>query len=115
MENILGFSTAPSKGGDFTPIVKFDARAGRIFRMDRIENNGNFTNEAVDITHSFKAIADFERMEAGWMLFASGIAPDIKVAPIGNEFPARPSEKHRHGVRLMIKLAKDCSGDKPIR
>ena len=75
MENILGFSTAPSKGGDFTPIVKFDARAGRIFRMDRIENNGNFTNEAVDITHSFKAIADFERMEAGWMLFASGIAP----------------------------------------
>ena len=35
--------------------------------------------------------------------------------PIGKEFPDRPSDKHKHGVRLMIKLAKDCSGDKPIR
>ena len=58
----LGFSTAPSEGGDFTPIVKYDARAGRMFRMDRIENNGNFANEAVDITQSFKAIVDFENM-----------------------------------------------------
>ena len=49
------------------------------------------------------------------MLFASGTAPDFKMVPIGNEFPDRPSEKHKHGVRLMIKLAKDCGGDKPIR
>ena len=35
--------------------------------------------------------------------------------PIGNEFPARPSDKHKNGVRFMIKLSKDCGGDKPIR
>ena len=86
-----------------------------MFRMDRIENNGNFANEAVDITQSFKAIVDFENMETGWMMFAAGIAPNFKVVPIGKEFPARPSDKHKHGVRLMIKLAKECSGDKPIR
>ena len=116
MLNILGFSTASSEGGgDFTLIVKFDARAGRMFRMDRIEKNGSFENEAVDITLSFKAIADFENMETGWLLFASGTAPDFKMVPIGKEFPGRPSEKHKHGVRFMIKLAKDCGGDKPIR
>ena len=49
------------------------------------------------------------------MLFAAGTAPDFKLVPIGNEFPDRPSDKHKHGVRLMIKLAKDCGGDKPIR
>jgi hypothetical protein len=115
MKNILGFSTARSEGGDFTPIVKFDARAGRMFRMDRIENSGNFATQAADITQLFKAIFDFPKMKTGWMLFAAGAAPDFKLVPIGNELPDRPSEKHKHGVRLMIKLAKDCGGDKPIR
>jgi hypothetical protein len=115
MANVLGFSTSPPEGGAFAPIVKYDARAGRLFRIDRIENNGNFANEAVDITQSFKAIADFENMETGWALFAPGIAPDFNFVPIGKQFPARPSDKHKHGAKLMIKLAKDCSGDKPIR
>jgi hypothetical protein len=115
MFNVFGFSTAPSEGGDFTRIVKYDARSGRMFRIDRIEHSGNFANESVDITQSLKAIADFESMETGWMLFASGIAPDFKVVPIGKELPARPSDKHKHGVRFMIKLAKDCGGDIPIR
>ena len=115
MVNVLGFSTAPPEGGGFTPIVKYDARAGRMFRIDRIENNGNFANNAVDITASFKAIVDFENMQTGWVLFAAGIAPDFNVVRIGKEFPARPSDKHKHGARLMIKLAKECSGDKPIR
>jgi len=115
MQNILGFSTAPSEGGDFTPIVKFDARAGRMFRMDRIENNGHFATQANDITLLFKAIVDFANMQTGWMSFAPGSAPDFKLVPIGNEFPDRPSDKHKHGVKLMIKLAKGCSDDKPIR
>ena len=115
MFNVFGFSTAPSEGGDFTRIVKYDARSGRMFRIDRIEHSGNFANESVDITQSFKAIADFENMETGYILFAAGIAPDFKLVRVGDEFPDRPSDKHKHGVRLMIKLAKDCSGDKPIR
>ena len=36
MSNVFGFSTEPSAGGDFTPIIKYDARAGRIFRVDRV-------------------------------------------------------------------------------
>jgi hypothetical protein len=115
--NIFGFSTAPPEVGDFTPIVKYDARSGRTFRMDRTEKNGSFENEAVDITLSFKAIADFENMETGWILFAAGAAPDFKLVrvPLDKEFPDRPSDKHKHGIRFMIKLAKDCSGDKTIR
>ena len=49
--------------------MKYDARAGRMFRIDRIENNGNFANEAVDITQSFKAIVDFENIESRLELF----------------------------------------------
>jgi hypothetical protein len=115
MRNVFGFSTAPSECGDFTPIVKYDARAGRMFRIDRVEKDGNFANEAVDVTQSFKAIADFENVQTGWILFLSGTAPDFKMVPIGNELPPRPSPEHKNGVRFKIKLSKNCCGDKPIR
>src|SRR4051812_31458677 len=115
MVNIFGFCTTPPTGGDFKAIVKFDARAGRMFRMDRIEKNGNFENEAVDITHSFKAIVDFENLETGWLHFASGTAPDFKMVAIGKELPDRPSDKHKNGVRFMLKLSNDSAGGKPIR
>jgi hypothetical protein len=115
MANVLGFSTTPPNGGNFTRIVKYDARAGRMFRIDRIENNGNYANDAVDITQSFKAKVDFKKMETGWAQFPAGGPPDFKVVPIGTEFPDRPSDKHKHAVRLMIKLAKDCGGDNPMR
>jgi hypothetical protein len=116
MPNVFGFSTAPSDGGDFTPIVKYDARAGRMFRVDRTQDSGgNFASEVVDITQTFKAIFNFENIESGWVRFASGVAPEFKMVPIGSELPARPSPEHKNGVRLMIKLATNCCGDKPIR
>jgi hypothetical protein len=34
---------------------------------------------------------------------------------MGNTFPAKPSERHKNGLRFMMKLAKDCGGAKPIR
>ena len=115
MSNVFGFSTALSRGGDFPSYVKYDARSGRMFRMERIDSNGNFENVTVDITHSVKAIVDFENMQVGPMLFAPGAAPDFHLVPIGEELPARPSPKHKNGVKLMLKLSKDCGGEKPIR
>jgi hypothetical protein len=113
-KNAFGFDTGPS--GTFTSIMKYDARAGRFFRVDRVQDNtGNFVTEDVDITHSLKAIVDFANLMVGWMYFATGTAPDFKLVPYGNEIPDRPSDKHKNGVRIMMKLSKDCGGDKPIR
>jgi hypothetical protein len=113
--SLFGFSTETSNGGDFLPIVKYDARAGRIFRVDRVDTGGQFVSEPVDITRSFKAIIDLENIETGWINFASGGAPDFKLVPMGTVLPGRPSDQHKNGIRLMLKLAKECGGDKPIR
>src|SRR5262249_25601466 len=110
-----GFSTEPSASGDFIPIVKYDARAGRFFRMDRVDTGNGFASEPVDITGNFKAIFDFENVEVGWIDFATGSAPDFELVPIGSQLPDRPSARHKNGVRFMVKLAKDCGGAKPIR
>jgi hypothetical protein len=34
---------------------------------------------------------------------------------MGQQLPAKPSEKHKNGVRILLKLAPSCGGDKPIR
>lgn len=97
-----------SNGGDFLPIVKFDCRAGRMFRRDR----ANGENTDVDITRSFKAVIDLENLETGWMNFDTGGAPDFAMAVFGKSVvPDKPSDKHRLGVRLVLKLHKDCGGD----
>ena len=113
--SIFGFSTEASAGGDFLPIVQYDARAGRFFRRDRVDTGNGFANEQVDITQGIKFIADFENIEVGWIIFTPGAAPDFKLVPIGTQLPDRPSPNHKNGLRFMLKLSKECGGDKPIR
>ncbi len=96
-----------STGGDFLPIVQYDARSGRVFRADK--DNGTTTK--VDITRTFKAIFDFEGAEVGWINFQPGVAPDFKMGPLGATMPPRPSDQHKQGVRLHVKLSKECGGD----
>jgi hypothetical protein len=115
MANVFGFSTEPSSGGDFIPIIKYDARSGRLFRVDRVQDVNGFTSEQVDITASFKAIADFDNAETGYIAFTANSAPSFVMVPIGNIRPAKPSENHKDGVRFMMKLNKTCGGDKQIR
>ena len=114
--SVFGFSTEPSKGGDFLPILKYDARSGRFFRVDRIDvGGGNFESAPIDITQNFKAIADFDNLEVGWINFVPGSPPDFKLVPFGSKLPDRPSATHKNGLRFMVKLSKDIGGDKPIR
>jgi len=113
--SVFGFSTESSTG-DFTPIVKYDARAGLLFRMDRVQaSDGSFTSEPVEITDSFKALADFENIEVGWIDFSTGSAPSFVLVPRGKMLPERPSANHKQGIRFLLKLAASCGGDKPIR
>lgn len=113
--SVFGFSTEPSSGGDFLPIVKYDARAGRMFRVDRTNDGTGWSTDAVDITSNFKALADFENIETGWINFATGGAPDFRMVKIGDPLPPRPSENHKNGIRFLVKLTQECGGEKRIR
>ena len=113
--SVFGFSTEPSTTVDFTPIVKYDARAGRIFRVDRLDTGNGFENNPVDITSNFKAVFDFENVEVGWIDFPAGSAPSFALVPMGKQLPERPSPKHKNGIRMLLKLTKGCGGDKPVR
>ena len=103
----MAFGFTYNSGEDFLPICKYDARAGRISRRDRTDQG----NTDVDITRAFKAVFDFENLEVGWINFPAGAAPSFSMAKIGEPMPPKPSESHKQGIRIQIKLGKDCGGD----
>jgi hypothetical protein len=109
----LGFNyTTGGDGGDIVPYVKYDARAGRLFRNDRTEVDGAYSNNAVDITGNFKAVMDLENIEVGHILFAAGAAPAYLLAKLGTPMPPKPADgKWKQGVRVMMKLHTSCGGD----
>lgn len=101
-----------SGGGDIIPFVKYDSRAGRIFRNDRSENNGQYSNDAVDITSTFKAVVDLENIEVGYMKFGAGSAPEFMLVKLGDPMPHKPADSgFKQGARLMMKLHSSCGGD----
>src|ERR687898_74311 len=99
----IGFGFNLNAGGDFLPILKFDARAGRLFRIDRDGDTGE--QEQVDVTDVFEAAIDFEHGEAGWIWFQAGQAPDFVMRPIGDPLSPQTSKNHKWGVRLRLLLS----------
>ena len=106
---MLGFQKT-SSGGDFLPIVKFDARSGRMFRVDRVQgSDGDWNSHQEDITGDFVAVFDFTNVEVGWICL-SGSQPSFAVAPVGQPQPVRPNIDHRQGFRMPVLLDVSCGG-----
>ena len=103
----LGIST---QQGDMLPIVKYDAKAGRFIRVDRSQNSaGEWESTPVEIEKP-AFLADLHNIEVGWISFANG-RPDFRMVEIGNPLPVQPSETHKEGFRVMIKLSERDGGD----
>ena len=103
----LGLNLEPASSGDFLPIIKLDARAGRIFRSDREDG----ITIPTDITKNFKAVFDLENIEVGWLAFQAGAAPIMVLSRLGEKFPVNPGDGAKEGVRVLMKLSKECGGD----
>ncbi len=107
----LGLNTG-SADGDYADLIKFDARAGRMFRCDRAQAAGGaWETDNVEITDGFQAIFEMNAIEVGWGLFVAGAAPSFVLTPLGQPIPARPSDQHKQIFRLRVKLGKSCGGD----
>jgi hypothetical protein len=102
----LGLSIS-TEAGDRKPIIKFDARAGRIHRIDRVDG----VNTPVEITNGFSAIFDLAGIEVGWARWNSGGAPEWAMVKVGQPKPAKPAPDFKQTFRLNIKLNSKIGGD----
>lgn len=119
--SIFGFSIEPASSEEFLPYLKYNAVSGQFTMVERTLGQNGFENTPVDLDrNTIKFLADLENIETGWIDF-SGAVPSMSLVRLADllagkvAFPEKPSEAHKHGVRLMIKLAKTVATEKPIR
>jgi hypothetical protein len=93
----LGLSTGGS-GGDIKPYVKYDAKAGRLFRMDRVQHSdGTFSSESHEITNTAQMVMDLANIRVGWINYTSQ-GPIRRLVVLGQEaIPPRPEDKNTDG------------------
>jgi hypothetical protein len=96
--------------GDFTGVVKFDSRSGKILRVDRVQGPNGWESELEEITSSFKAAFDLENTMVGPMQFVAGTKPVFNLVKIGQPVPA-PVGDQRSGIQVKVLLDKSCGGD----
>ena len=86
--------------GPRTPFIKYDARAGRMFRVDRTQDStGTWTSDQVDITNVCTFIADLANIKVGWIAFTEQ-GPSKTLVSLGESLPPRPDGKKADGKPL---------------
>lgn len=117
----LGLQTGGA-GGDIKPFIKFDARAGRMFRVDRTQTaGGQWESNEVDISRDFTAIFDLATIKVGWVNFTPQ-GPIQRMVVLGKEpMPPRPADVNaegkpafKQGFEFDLMLSKGNGGG-PVR
>lgn len=98
-------------GGNFLPIIKFNGTAGTFCLQDRVHSDGSWQTEQRDVTDEFQAVFDLETLQRGWIRLQSGAAPDVKLFSLGEDHGDPPSDNHKEGFRVILKMADDLGGD----
>ena len=90
-------------GADIVPHVRYDARAGRLFRADRVFGaDGRWTTELADITHPApQFIMDLAGIEVGWLAYGP-TGPDHRLVPLGEALPPQPGKDHKQGFQVLL-------------
>lgn len=106
----LGLNTSTS-GADVIPHIRYDARAGRLFRADRAQaSDGRWETTMADISSPPpQMLMDLAQIEVGWLSYAGG-TPDLQMVPFGAALPAQPSKEHRQGFRVRVYAPKLLGG-----
>ena len=105
----LGLQTESSGGGDITPIVKWDAKAGDLIKVDRENDGSGWVKNETEMTLPISFAMDFDNMQIGWLSFATG-APDFQLVNLGERMPPKPTDDHKQCFRVKI-----ASGDLGLR
>jgi hypothetical protein len=117
----LGLSTGGTGGGEIQPYVNYDAKAGRMFRVDRSQDgSGAWLTDKVEITNTVQMVMDLANIKVGWINYTAQ-GPVRKLVVIGKEpIPPRPDDKNaegkfafKQGFEVQLLLDKASGGGAP--
>lgn len=88
----LGISVSGGNGGDFLPLLAYNAKAGRLKLTQRVETGAGWETQEQDVTMTQPVfVMDMANVHVGWLLFKKGMAPIKAVVPTGQAVPPCPS------------------------
>ena len=117
----LGLSTGSNGGGDIQPYINYDAKAGRMFRVDRVQqSDGTWATDKVEITNTVQMVMDLANIRVGWINYTTQ-GPVRRLVTLGKEpIPARPDDKNadgkpafKQGFEVNLLLDKASGGGAP--
>jgi len=117
----LGLSTGGSSGGEIQPYINYDAKAGRMFRVDRSQQgDGTWATDKIEITNTVQMVMDLANIRVGWINYTTQ-GPVRKLVVLGQEpIPARPDDKNaegkpafKQGFEINLLLDKASGGGVP--
>jgi hypothetical protein len=97
--------------GNFLPGLKYDARVGKFYLRDRVFTDGSWKTEQHEITVKFEATFDLENIQRGWINFPKGAAPEVVLVPAGEDPGEAPSDQHKEGFRVLVKMPQELGGE----
>src|SRR5262245_28207393 len=91
-------------GGESMPLLKYDARVGRLYTQDRVFEFGAWQTVQADISDAFRATMDLANLQQGWIAFPKGEPPSAVLFPAGAEIGDPPDTDHKQGLRVLAVL-----------
>src|SRR5215467_4060439 len=108
MGTIATLSGANNAGGEFVPMITYNAVHGRVYRIERFQNaEGNWDSEQHHLPLPVKFVADFPNMLIGQIAFINK-RPDIHMVRLADVesgetvIPERPTNEHRIGFLIRV-------------
>lgn len=98
-------------GGNFLPLLKFDARNGSLYLERSVQGPGGWTKEQVDVGSRFRAVFDLVNVQTGWIKFPRGRAPETALVPLGKDPGEPPDEDFKEGFRALALMDPSLGGE----
>lgn len=92
------------KGGGpgIRPYIKYNAKSGRFYRVDRKQTMDGWASEEIDITDGFRVAFDFTTLQAGYIRYtAQGPEYKLKPYPYRGDAPEMPEDTDEEGKLLF--------------
>lgn len=88
--------------GNIVPIIKFDAKAGDLIRVDRTQNAaGEWQANNTELDFPLQVAVDMENVQVGWASFVTG-RPDFMMVKIGEPMPQKPTADHKQAFKVRL-------------
>jgi len=107
----MGFGKRKSGGGgNFLPLLKFDARNGSLHTETRVQTFNGWEKEQTDVGSRFCAVFDLANAQVGWLKFPRGSAPETALVPVGQNAGEAPDADFKEGFRILVVLDESLGG-----